>query len=130
MKISELQKTRNIQQVQSPSGLQNKLNNKGLKVIGGQSFYSILDNELKPENSITFSAHAQKRISGRNIQVDINRLQDGIAKVEKKGSTSSLFLIDKEAYIVSVKNKTVVTAVGQESLKNNVFTNIDSVAIV
>ncbi|MCK4295718.1 MAG: flagellar protein, partial [Candidatus Marinimicrobia bacterium] len=37
---------------------------------------------------------------------------------------------DKKAYIVSVKNRTVVTALTEEATLGNVFTNIDSVAIV
>jgi len=38
-------------------------------------------------------------------------------------------LLRDVAFIVSVKNKTVVTAVDGESMKENVFTNIDSAVI-
>ena len=39
-------------------------------------------------------------------------------------------MVDNVALVVSVKNRTVITAVDQESLKDNVFTNIDSAVIV
>jgi uncharacterized protein YuzE len=35
-------------------------------------------------------------------------------------------MVNKVAYIVSVENNTVVTAVDEESMEDNVFTNIDS----
>jgi flagellar operon protein len=37
---------------------------------------------------------------------------------------------DKAALVVSIKNRTVITAVDPGSLKDNVFTNIDSAVIV
>ena len=39
-------------------------------------------------------------------------------------------LVDDIALVVSVKNKTVITAVDQARLKDNVFTNIDSAIVV
>ena len=33
------------------------------------------------------------------------------------------------AFVVSVKNRTVITAVDSESMKENVFTNIDSAIV-
>ena len=48
----------------------------------------------------------------------------------RKGSVNSLIMMDETAFVVSVKNKTVVTAVDKMGQANNVFTNIDSVAIV
>ncbi|HXF99832.1 MAG TPA: flagellar protein, partial [Bacteroidota bacterium] len=41
----------------------------------------------------------------------------------------SLVLLRDLAFIVSVKNKTVVTAMCGENLRENVFTNIDSAVI-
>ena len=46
-----------------------------------------------------------------------------------KGSRDSLVLLDNAAFVVSVTNKTVITVVDRESLKDNVFTNIDSAVI-
>jgi flagellar operon protein len=34
------------------------------------------------------------------------------------------------AMVVSITNRTVITAVDQQSMKDNVFTNIDSAAVI
>ena len=39
-------------------------------------------------------------------------------------------LMDKAALVVSVPNRTVITAVDKAALKENIFTNIDSAMIL
>ena len=41
-----------------------------------------------------------------------------------------MILMDNLALVVSIKNNTVITAVDEQNLKENVFTNIDSAVIV
>ena len=109
----------------------NSSNNKVSK--SDKSFDDILNEKIDGEKSVKFSAHATKRIQQRDIQMNatkLSRLNKGIAKAEDKGSENSVVLMDKDAYVVSVKNKTVITAVPENKTKNNVFTNIDSVTIV
>lgn len=94
-----------------------------------RSFDAILQKELQ---EVRFSKHAQDRLNERNIrldQKDLVDLQHAIALAEKKGATDSLVLLRDLAFIVSVKNKTVVTAIHGENMKENVFTNIDSAVI-
>jgi hypothetical protein len=38
--------------------------------------------------------------------------------------------MDNKAFVVNPKSKTIITAVSQEKLKDNVFTNIDSAIIL
>jgi hypothetical protein len=38
-------------------------------------------------------------------------------------------LIDGTAFVVSVRNRTVITAVGADQMRDRVFTNIDSAVI-
>lgn len=94
-----------------------------------RSFDAILQKELQ---EVKFSKHAQERLNERNIQLnqqDLSHLHHAIAMAEKKGANDSLVLLRDMAFIVSVKNKTVVTAMHGESMKENVFTNIDSAVI-
>lgn len=94
-----------------------------------RSFDSILQKEL---TEVKFSKHAQERLNERNIQLDqkdMTNLNNAVAMAEKKGSNDSLVLLRDMAFIVSVKNKTVVTAMHGETMKSNVFTNIDSAVI-
>ncbi len=38
-------------------------------------------------------------------------------------------MVDDTAFVVSVKNRVVITAVDREGMKNQVFTNIDSAVL-
>lgn len=97
----------------------------------GPSFQQVLERQLTPEE-IRFSAHAQQRLALRSGLTDseLKRLEDGVAKAAQKGARESLILMDNLALIVSVKNRTVITAVDGQRMKESVFTNIDSAVIV
>ncbi len=94
-------------------------------------------NGLKPEQTgagepLQFSRHALARVQRRGIELDattLGRLSEGVGRAARKGSRDSLVLVDGTAFVVSVSNRTVVTAVGSEHMKDNVFTNIDSAVI-
>ncbi|MNP74933.1 hypothetical protein D3C76_1718910 [compost metagenome] len=51
-------------------------------------------------------------------------------KAAAKGSKESLILMKDLAFIVSVPNRTVVTAMDGNSIKDNVFTQIDSAIVI
>ena len=94
-----------------------------------KSFKEVLNEKLDKKNKVKFSKHAKKRINSRNIQMgekEIDKLIDGLEKAENKGSKDSLIMVDEVAYVVSVENKTVITAIDDQNVKDNVFTNIDS----
>jgi flagellar operon protein len=93
----------------------------------GPAFGTILQDQLK------VSGHAKTRLESRNIQLgqdQWNRVVDGVNRAAAKGAKESLVMVDDVALVVSVKNRTVITAVDQANLKDNVFTNIDSAVIV
>jgi flagellar operon protein len=52
-----------------------------------------------------------------------------VARAAGKGSRDSVVFLDGTAFVVSVKNNTVITAVGSEHMREHVFTNIDSAVI-
>ena len=81
---------------------------------------------------VKFSTHAQQRLQQRDITLGddaVAKLSDAVDRAQQKGSKESLVLLDDMAFVVSVKNRVVITAVDQPSMKQNVFTNIDSVVI-
>ena len=81
---------------------------------------------------LRFSKHALARMERRGIKLDENtlgRLQEGVGRIKGKGARDSLVLVDGTAFVVSVNNHTVITAVGPEHMREHVFTNIDSAAI-
>lgn len=97
----------------------------------GTDFGQILDKKLRGE--LKFSNHAQQRLKSRNINLsadEMTKIEEAVGKARDKGSRDSLILMSDLALVVSVKNNTVITAVDGDSLKDNVFTNIDSAVIV
>lgn len=97
----------------------------------GASFNQILEQEIA---GVKFSQHALQRLNSRKIQLDstqLNKLSQAMEKAAQKGAKESLVLMnDSLAFVVSVKNKTVITALDGASIKDNVFTNIDSAVII
>ncbi len=104
----------------------------------GPSFKSVLDNVTAQPTTgasepLKFSAHATARLQSRNISLtseDVNRMNAMADKAAAKGAKNSLFIVRDVAMVVSIKNRTVITAVDSDSMKENVFTNIDSAAII
>jgi flagellar operon protein len=81
---------------------------------------------------LRFSKHAIERAQRRGIPLDpatLSRLQEGIGRIAGKGARDSLVLVDGNAFVVSVPNRTVITAVGSAHMREHVFTNIDSAVI-
>ena len=82
---------------------------------------------------VNFSKHAMNRVLQRNIDIsgeNLERLNEGIKLAEEKGLDDTLILIDKAAYLVSVKNNMVITTVANDELQGNVFTNIGGAVVV
>jgi flagellar operon protein len=57
------------------------------------------------------------------------RLDAGVQRAASKGARDSVIFVDSTAFVVSVQNRTVVTAVDREHMREHVFTNIDSAVI-
>ncbi|MGH2863898.1 MAG: TIGR02530 family flagellar biosynthesis protein [Solirubrobacteraceae bacterium] len=97
----------------------------------GASFADALK-QADSSQQLQFSKHALARVQRRGIELDsatLGRLSQGVKRAAGKGSRDSLVLVDGTAFVVSVSNRTVITAVGSEHMKDNVFTNIDSAVI-
>jgi flagellar operon protein len=90
-----------------------------------------LDGASAPE-PLRWSAHAKERLTQRRIAItpdDLQRLEGAVAKAADKGSRESLVLMDDMAFVVSVKNRVVITAVDRTGMKDQVFSNIDSAVL-
>lgn len=117
---------------------ENLLRNKSVPTPNGSSEVKISFGEILKEKQgsvlneteIRFSKHANERLTSRNIELSegqIERLVSGTKKAQEKGINESLVMIDNIAFIVNVKNNTVITAVNDKDDK--VFTNIDGAVI-
>src|SRR5690349_10903450 len=76
------------------------------------SFARVLDGKLTPQE-LKFSQHAQERLAARGIRLsdnDLQQLAGAVDSVAQKGGKDSLIMLGDAAFVVSVKNRTVVTA--------------------
>lgn len=109
--------------------------NASLKVPGNKDGHVSFDRVLQQtmqNTPVRFSQHAEKRMHLRNISLTpeaIKRLERAVDKAAQKGARESLVLLDNLALIVSIANRTVITAIDGPNIKENVFTNIDSAVI-
>ena len=99
--------------------------------VAGPAFADVL-RDTQASQPVQFSKHALQRLERRSIGVDpqtLQRLGDGLDRATGKGSRDAVVLVDDTAFVCSVKNRTVITAVGRDQMKDHVFTNIDSAVI-
>lgn len=86
-----------------------------------------------PGESVRLSAHAQARLqeAGRRLsEAELRRLGEAVDLVGRKGGRESLLLLSGLALLVSVPNRTVITAVAGGRLRESVFTQIDSAVVL
>ena len=107
--------------------IDNRIAPKPNKIANGD-FAGILSDKLIADTEVKFSKHAEMRLRFRNINISPEqkeRLADAVNRAENKGVKDSLVLLDNLAFVINVKNKTVITAINSNELKENVITNID-----
>ncbi|HHV29872.1 TIGR02530 family flagellar biosynthesis protein [Acetivibrio mesophilus] len=92
------------------------------------SFEEVLKSKVDESCGLKFSKHAEMRLQIRNINLtdaQKEKISKAVQKAGEKGVKDSLVLVDDIAFVVNVRNRTVITAVNSNELKENVFTNID-----
>jgi flagellar operon protein len=99
--------------------------------VQGPAFADVLA-KTQASEAPRFSRHALDRLRQRGIDLSaptLQRLTGGVTRAANKGARDSVIFVDGTAFVVSVKNNTVITAVGSEHMREHVFTNIDSAVI-
>lgn len=94
------------------------------------AFGEVLARELE---GLKYSSHARDRLrqAGRALSdQELAGVEDAVRRAATKGARDSLVLLNDLALVVSVKNRTVVTAVAGSRMRDSVFTQIDSAVIV
>jgi flagellar operon protein len=96
------------------------------------AFGAMLQQELarneRPVQGVAFSKHAFSRAQERGIQVTpdlMDQLAGSVSRAQAKGATNILAMDTEKAFIINVPNAKVITAISQEEMKENIFTNID-----
>lgn len=77
---------------------------------------------------VEFSKHAISRAQERGIEVTpdlMDQLAGSVVRAQAKGATNILAMDAEKAFIINVPNARVITAITQEEMRENIFTNID-----
>ena len=130
LKISGYQNVHLPEKIQRPAAPRGVT---GSAKVGTVDFKSTLDQALDGSAGVRFSAHARARLHSRGVEISqakLEALSKAIDKADAKGARESLILSDEAAYVVSVKNRTIITAFDRENLRDGVFTSIDSAVVL
>lgn len=98
-----------------------------------RDFKEVLHGEVNKQKEVKFSSHAQNRLQMRDIELTSEekmRLNEAVDKAAKKGARESLVLMNDLAFLISVRNRMVITAIAGERLRDGVFTHIDSAVVI
>lgn len=104
-----------------------------MEIAKENSFKEMFSQELARERNVNFSKHASQRLFSRGIFLSdesLGKIADAIDKAGAKGSKDTLILTDKAALVVSVPERTVVTAFDRDKLREGIVTKIDSAVII
>jgi len=101
------------------------------KTTGGAPAFSDIFSQAKQRNaasSLKISKHAEARLNERNIQLSgqqKEKIANALIKAELKGVRDALVMIDGFAVVANARSMTIITAAGEDDLRQNIFTNID-----
>lgn len=82
---------------------------------------------------VKVSKHAQQRLVERNIRISNQKWQEIGRKMNEakvKGITDALVVTDNTTLVVSTKNNTVVTALLNDEIEEQIFTNINGAIVM
>lgn len=120
-----------LNKISKNNDIKTNRNSKADKSINPNAFAEILGG-LK-SSKLEFSKHAEKRISQRNIKLsteDIKKIDGAIDEANSKGIKEALILLNDNALIASIKNKTIVTATKKSEMQSKIVSNIDGAIIL
>ena len=124
-----------VSQLQQPVDLIaiSQRNNGKTKSRENESFKDMFSQELAGSRGLSFSKHAQQRLYSRKIELSddtLGRIADAVDRADSKGSQETLVLVDDAALVVSVTNRTVITAFDRDNLRDGIVTSIDSAVVL
>lgn len=100
---------------------------------GDHSPFARLLDAKSTTGELSFSRHAQERLQSRGIilsEQELGQLAGAVDSLAQKGGKDSLVMLGRSAFVVSVPNRTVVTAMDRDNMRGNIVTNIDSAVVV
>lgn len=125
-------KLRQLQQLQTEPLLHTKTQTAIPKT--DSSFDQVLQQKLQQtQNQLQFSKHSQERIQQRGIEVTedlLVQMNEAADSARQKGAKDVVMITQQAAFVVSVANNTVITAMNGNEMKQNIFTKIDGAVLL
>lgn len=103
------------------------------ETVKRSSFQNMLAKTIEKQEELKISKHAEKRLMERGIEVSKEtwtEIETKVKEARDKGVVDSLVLTNNAAFVVSVKNDTVITAMDREEAASQLFTNINGAIII
>ena len=98
------------------------------------SFDQVLQQKLQQtQNQLQFSKHSQERIQQRGIEMTedlLAQMNEAADSARQKGAKDVVMITQQAAFVLSVANNTVITAMNGNEMKNNIFTKIDGAVLL
>ncbi len=97
------------------------------------TFGQMLQEKMEQTQSLQFSKHSKERMEQRGIEMTPELLQQmntAASQAKSKGAKDVVMIGSQAAFIVSIPNNTVITAMNGNEMKNNIFTKIDSAVLL
>lgn len=120
-----------IRQLQTESIL---AENKRLQKEPAKKEFSAIFNEtIEKSKELQFSKHSKERIQQRGIEVTdtlIERMNSAANSARTKGAKDVVMIGTDAAFIVNLPNNVVITAMNENEMRSNIFTNIDSAVLL
>lgn len=98
-----------------------------------QRFETVGTEPQSAPGAIEMTKHAQLRAAERGIELTADlmaRLSDSAHRAQAKGAKNILVFDATRAFIVNVPQNRVITAISQDEMQDNVFTNIDGAVLL
>lgn len=147
LKVTDIKVGNNYQNI----NMANKVNNRTVSNVTryngnfgttniGVDFGTLLKKQLDRNSGLSgngtelqFSKHAKERVLQRGIELTpelMDELNNAVDKANAKGAKDVVIFDTMNAFIVNVPNRTVVTTMSGNEMRENIFTNIDSAVIL
>ena len=101
--------------------------------IHGNIFSNHLKDAIQQQSGLKMSKHAIERMNERGIRLDEaswSKLQSKVLEAKQLGLKESLVLMENSAFIVSVNNQTIITAMSRKEANEQIFTNITGTIVL
>ena len=106
----------------------------------GTNFRTLLDqaliqpsaNNQNANQVLKLSAHAIQRLEQRHIELgpeEIKKMENALVEVERRGGRNAVMFYKETAFLASVANRTIITAIPLEE-DVHVLTQIDSAVAI